>query len=68
MNIKDKLEIFEKQDGKNAKIETTKQSLKITHECGCYMIEHFLDSPICYKSDTSKGMIFVKLCKEHYNN
>ena len=57
-----------------AKIETLSTSIKITHACGCVLVEHFAcghtprrpdESDESYQRRQAPRKYFVKLCPEH---
>lgn len=66
MEISEKLKIIEDIVPKeNARIENTGQSLKITHECGCIMVEHFLHIDYVHCRETINKKFYIKLCTIH---
>lgn len=57
-----------------AKIETLSTSIKITHACGCVLVEHFAcghtprrpdESDESYQRRQAERKYYVKLCPEH---
>lgn len=76
METIDKIKVFESTPHEGAKIETLgKQSIKITHKCGCYLVQHFFAGKID-KNNTMEvnkrerlqadRSYFVELCETHY--
>lgn len=77
MDTFDKLRIIESDavPKKGAKIENLSTSIRITHSCGCVMVEHFAcgnpttvhkeESPEKYKRLLAERKYHVELCKEH---
>lgn len=67
MTIEEKLKIIDDIVLKeNAQIENIgKQSIKITHQCGCVLVEHFLDSNSVIERQTLNKRFFITLCSIH---
>ncbi len=69
MTIGEKLKIIDEIVPKeDASIEHLGgQSIKITHKCGCTLVEHFLDNQSAIQTMTMEKRFFVELCREHKN-
>lgn len=77
MDTLDKLRIIESDavPKENAKIEPLGTSVKITHACGCVLVEHFAcgvptsvrkdEEPEKYERLLAERKYFVELCSEH---
>lgn len=67
MTTEEKLKIIDDIVPKeNAQIENIgKQSIKITHQCGCVLVEHFLDSNSVIERHTLNKRFFITLCSIH---
>jgi len=76
MNTLDKVRFVESDavPKENAKIETLSTSIKITHACGCVLVEHFAcghtpcrseETLISYERRQAERQYFVELCPEH---
>ena len=76
MNNLDKLKIIESSivSKSSVKIETLSTSVKITHTCGCVLVQHFAcgkpnmrreDNPEQYDRLATERSYFIELCKEH---
>ena len=77
MDILEKLRIIESDavPKVGAKIENLGTSLKITHTCGCVLVEHFAcgtptgiykdEDPEKYERLLAERKYFVELCGEH---
>lgn len=77
MDTFDKLCIIESDivPKEGAKIETLSTSIKITHSCGCVLVEHFAcgkptnvhqtEEPEKYKRLYADRKYFVELCNKH---
>lgn len=71
MNTLDKLSIIESDavPKEGPIIETLSTSIKITHRCGCVLVEHFAHA-VPKNRDTSqeadaRRRHYIELCKEH---
>lgn len=71
MNTLDKLSVIESDavPKEGAIIETLSTSIKITHRCGCVLVEHFAAAAPSNR-DTSqesdaRRRYYIELCKEH---
>lgn len=77
MDTLDKLRIIESDivPKEGAKIENLGTSIKITHSCGCVLVEHFAcgiptsvcqdENPEKYERLLAERKYFVGLCGEH---
>lgn len=77
MNIFDKLRIIRSDavPKENARIETLGTSVKITHTCGCVLVEHFAcgepttvrqdEAPDMYERLLAERKYYVELCSTH---
>lgn len=72
MSTLDDIEIFNSTSTEGAKIENLgKQSIKITHVCGCTLVHHLLVKekeakiPENKQSLNANRQYFVELCKTH---
>ncbi len=77
MDILDKLSIIESDavPKEGARIENLSTSLKITHACGCVLVEHFAcgtptgvrkdEEPEKYERLQAERKYFVELCNAH---
>ena len=73
-----KLRIIESDDvpKEGATIETLSTSIKITHTCGCVLVEHFAagvpdmrreENPEKYDRILAERRYFIELCNKHKN-
>ena len=74
----DKLRIIESDavPKEGANIEALSTSIKITHTCGCVLVEHFAagkpdmrreENPEKYDRLLAERKYFIELCNEHKN-
>ena len=74
----DKLRIIESDavPKENAKIEALSTSIKITHTCGCVLVEHFAagvpdmrreENPSKYDRLLAERRYHIELCNQHQN-
>lgn len=79
MDILQKLRIIESDavPKEDAKIELMDTSVKITHTCGCVLVEHFAagapkmrrkDNSELYDRLLAERKYFIELCNLHNNN
>ncbi|MFV0587542.1 hypothetical protein [Bacteroides reticulotermitis] len=71
MNTLDKLSIIESDavPKEGAIIEVLSTSIKITHRCGCVLVEHFASTAprnrnLSQEADAQRRY-YIELCKEH---
>ena len=75
----DKLRIIESDavPKEGAKIEALSTSIKITHTCGCVLVEHFAagvpdmrreENPAKYDRLLAERKYHIELCNQHQNN
>ena len=78
MDTINKLRIIESDavPKEGAKIEVLSTSIKITHTCGCVLVEHFAagvpdmrreEDPEKYDLLLAERKYFIELCNEHIN-